>query len=237
MNNIHKLIQQAVLYTSGIVLLYSLVFDMSWGVFGWLVVANVMVSLLISAYYHRMLCHLSWRPHRTVEVMLAVMAAGHGFAPAISWAAVHRKHHRFSDTANDPHGPHRGFLANSALAFYPTDLKYAGQILRDGLYQFQLKYYFHIMVCYAIVWSACFGLQSWLMINGYVLFSQWMVNYFGHSEGKAVNVNSVAPLLHAEMYHANHHIDPWSPRFGKWDVPYLFIRLLSVDRKENYHRR
>jgi fatty-acid desaturase len=162
---------------------------------------------------------------------MAVMAAGHGFSPAISWVAVHRKHHRFSDTPQDPHGPHVGSLANnSLLAFYKTDLKYAGNLLRSGLYQFQLRYYFHILIAYLIIWSLLFGVQSWFIVNGYVLVIQTLVNYFGHASGHAVNVKWVSLLSHGELHHKNHHDDPQAARFGTWDIPYAFIQVLRVSR-------
>lgn len=226
-----KYIQQAVFYTSAAVLFYSLTLGLSWGNLVWIVISSLLGSLLISAYYHRMLCHQAWRPPYWVEVVMAVMTAGHGLSPAISWVAVHRKHHRYSDTHQDPHGPHlMGLAANSLLAFYKTDLKYAGNLLRSRLYQFQLKYYFYILIVYTVIWSLLFGLQSWFIINGYVLIMQTLVNYFGHRGGRAVNVKWVSILSHGELHHKNHHDDPQTARFGPWDIPYAFIRILRVDR-------
>lgn len=222
-----KHIQQVLFMYSGVIFIASL-FNVTLYTYFWTIYAVLFIGIVISAYYHRFLTHYSWNCPRWLEVILAIMTAGHGLTPAISWVAVHRKHHRMSDTPEDPHGPHKGFIKNALVSFYQTDLKYAtNKLLNDDLYKFQLKYYAVIAIVYYCVWAYFFGPVSWLIINGFAYIGQVTINYIAHDKGKPVNRPQFALLLSAETYHLNHHKFPTEPRFGKYDIPFMFIRTVD----------
>ncbi len=63
----------------------------------------------ITVGFHRYLTHGSFRANRPLRIALAVMGNLAVEGPAIQWVADHRKHHKFSDQAEDPHSPwHHG---------------------------------------------------------------------------------------------------------------------------------
>lgn len=85
---------------------------------------------------HRYFSHRSYRTSRTFQGVLAVLAASGGQRGPIWWAIVHRRHHKHSDTALDPHSPlsqpwhhaYFGWLLNQDML--DTDLDAARDLSR-----------------------------------------------------------------------------------------------------------
>lgn len=60
----------------------------------------------ITAGYHRLFAHASFRTPTLVRRLLAVAGSMACQGPVISWVAAHRRHHSHSDGEDDPHSPH-----------------------------------------------------------------------------------------------------------------------------------
>ncbi len=85
-------------------------FMWGWG-FGW-----VDLSLLIGMYFltaigitvgfHRLFVHRSFETSMPVKFVLAMFGSMAVQGSLLRWVAQHRRHHRYSDTLNDPHSPH-----------------------------------------------------------------------------------------------------------------------------------
>ncbi|WP_320826600.1 acyl-CoA desaturase [Reinekea sp.] len=56
--------------------------------------------------FHRLFSHNSFVPVRGVKIAFAIMGSMGFQGPLIWWAAMHRRHHRFTDQKNDPHSPY-----------------------------------------------------------------------------------------------------------------------------------
>src|SRR5688572_2413713 len=70
---------------------------------GWVDLALLVVLYTISIIgidtgYHRLFSHRSFETTTTVRVLLAAAGSLAAQAPVYYWAALHRVHHRFSDT-------------------------------------------------------------------------------------------------------------------------------------------
>src|SRR3954447_19420027 len=68
-------------------------------------------GLGITVGYHRLFTHRSFKTTRGVRALLAVLGSMAVEGSVIEWVSTHRKHHRFSDHAGDPHSPHAGRAA------------------------------------------------------------------------------------------------------------------------------
>lgn len=53
--------------------------------------------------FHRLFAHRSYKASRGLKVALACLGSLAFQGPAIWWASIHRKHHRYSDQEGDPH--------------------------------------------------------------------------------------------------------------------------------------
>jgi stearoyl-CoA desaturase (delta-9 desaturase) len=101
----------------------------------------------ITVGFHRHLTHRSFKTYGWLHGLLAILGSAAIEGAVISWVADHRKHHRFSDRAGDPHSPHvdhghgwggavRGLLhAHVGWLFLHTDrgkrTRYAPDLLAD----------------------------------------------------------------------------------------------------------
>ena len=63
----------------------------------------------ITAGYHRLWSHRSYRAAAPLRLFLAIIGLQAFQGSGYWWAMRHRLHHRFTDTANDPHSIRRGF--------------------------------------------------------------------------------------------------------------------------------
>ncbi len=70
------------------------------------VVLYVITGHGIAVGFHRLFAHRSFRPNRAVKLALAGAGSMAIEGSVIGWVAAHRRHHRFSDHAGDPHSPH-----------------------------------------------------------------------------------------------------------------------------------
>ena len=60
----------------------------------------------LTAGFHRMLTHRSFKAARWVKITLAVSGSLGMEGSVISWVANHRRHHAYTDTKGDPHSPY-----------------------------------------------------------------------------------------------------------------------------------
>jgi stearoyl-CoA desaturase (delta-9 desaturase) len=61
----------------------------------------------VTVGFHRLLSHRAFQTTEAVRVALAILGSMAAQGPVIYWVSNHRRHHRFSDAAGDPHSPHR----------------------------------------------------------------------------------------------------------------------------------
>lgn len=226
---IQKYLQQIVFTASALYVIISMFTGAGMGtLFAYWLCAVLAIAVFISAYNHRLLAHRSWNCPLWLEKILAFGSAYFGLVQGTAWVATHRKHHKFTDTEKDPHGPVRGPWTTFWMAFYDCDIRYAGkQLLRNPLYIWQTKYYWHILF-FGIATSFLYDPLLWAMINGWGWLSQVFVSWFGHYKGKATTWNYLNLIFEGELYHEHHHKNPNDPVFGKYDLPAVLIRI--VDR-------
>ncbi len=167
-------------------------------------------GLGVSVGYHRHFAHRSFHARPLLRYTLGFAAATAGQGPVVYWVALHRKHHRYSDRAGDPHSPianrhastsplrgwlhsHFGWIAeseNAALARYAVDL------LNEPLARRLVRWYYPLFalglavpaiigwIWYGTPLGALKGLL-WGGLLRVVLGNQiiWSVNSFCHLAG------------------------------------------------------
>ncbi len=55
--------------------------------------------------YHRYFSHASFQTSAAGRALLAILGSISAEGPPLYWAAIHRRHHQFSDRPGDPHSP------------------------------------------------------------------------------------------------------------------------------------
>ena len=162
--------------------------------------------------FHRFFTHRSFQANKFTRMLLAVLGSMNAQGPVLFWAAIHRRHHQFSDQAGDPHSPHvyaNGKRIGSVLhglwhahvgwlfADEVTDWgRYVPDLLRDKII-FKINRYYFVWVLLGLAFPALAGgllLGTWLgVLKGFlwgglvrIFLAQqvtWGVNSLGHVYG------------------------------------------------------
>lgn len=206
-------------------------------------------------YLHRVLAHRALVLRPGVALLFrAVLWVTTGITPR-AWVAVHRKHHAFSDTPQDPHSPKvLGFWAvqlgnvrlyRATIRDGVTVAKYSRDLPPDRLDRALFDHAFAglaigitllILVLGPVAGLVAAGIHTvaYLAVNS-------AVNAVGHTYGKrpydnlATNNQWLAWISGGEGLHNNHHAAPTSARFaldpGQRDPGWWLIRLLLRTRQ------
>ncbi len=207
-------------------------------------------ALGVTIGFHRMLTHRSFETNGVVRFFFLVLGAWSIQGAAISWAALHAKHHVYSDTDDDPHSPVKSFW-HGHLTWMMGPLraepeKYIKGQLMDPVTMFVSKTAF---------WWAVLGMLLPFFIGGYSGFLwgglvrvfvlhhvTWAVNSVCHTWGsrpyqtggqdRSTNNWIVGLLAMGEGWHNNHHAFPRAAYHGlkkrQIDVTGYIIRAMAA---------
>lgn len=229
----------------------------TWGYILALLIIGYGQGLGITMIYHRCLTHRSFEfRHRWLEravVTLTTLAVQNG---PIWWCSLHRLHHRFSDSQEDPHDSRKGFWYShvlwlayldprwkipSRVAEYQDSVK---DISSDPYYRWLDRYYYLPRLVFYVMLYAIGGWSLLFWLGPIATVLQWnvtfSVNSFSHMFGyrnfntddNSCNFWLIGFLAMGEGWHNNHHAFPSSARSGffRWwelDLTYLGIVLLN----------
>ena len=208
-------------------------------------------SLGIGVTFHRLLTHRGYTAPKAVEYIgtLFGMLASEG--GAITWVAMHRMHHTFSDReGKDLHTPKDGFwwshlgwiLCDLGMDRRELERRYAPELVADPVHRVLNRLH---VVPNILVGLALYAWGGWALVYWGVflriivtLHVTWLVNSAAHTWGYRTfdtpegsrNCWWVGLLAWGEGWHNNHHAFQRSARHGlEWwevDVNWMMIRTL-----------
>lgn len=184
--------------------------------------------------YHRLLTHRSFKCPLWWEYFGAALANFSLTGSAITWIAIHRKHHKFADTEHDPHSPdHLGWWrVQFCTAFAPVEGKYAVDLMRNKVYKWQHQYYMETQLAFALLLALLLGpfavVYVYLFPAALTLFLGTMVLSVAHSEYKPRSVMWLAFLTFGDAFHDVHHEDSQRYRLHKYDLVGWLIEKIFV---------
>lgn len=174
------------------------------------------------------------------------------------WVACHRKHHAFTDEAEDPHSPaNHGLFAILLLGVYyyrkttknlSVIERYGKGVVNDWLERhffrrLQFVGVFTMLAIDILLFDVWYGLLVWAIQMAWTPFwAAGVVNGVGHFLGyrnynvgdRSRNIVPFGILLGGEELHNNHHKYPASSKFSsRWfefDMGWLYIRILMLFR-------
>lgn len=217
----------------------------------WSFVLMQVAVFATTIYLHRGLAHraLRFHPAMAMSFRFCIWLLT-GIVPR-RWAAVHRKHHRFTDVEGDPHSPMLfGYWKVQLLnvVMYRREARnqatvdeYAADLAPDGLDRRLLDHSLlgpavTILLLWPAVGLARAGIIYGIAATAYVLASAG-INALGHTVGTrrfpntATNLGWLAVLTGGEGLHNNHHERPGAARFaaraGEPDLAWPVIRALE----------
>ncbi|XP_014209579.1 acyl-CoA Delta(11) desaturase-like [Copidosoma floridanum] len=204
------------------------VFSSAWG---------ITAGVGITAGLHRLWAHRSYSAKLPLRILLAVLYCMAGQTHFYKWIRDHRTHHKFTDSAADPHDANRGFFFSHVgwlmMKRHPAVIKYGkkidmSDIEADPVICFFDKYYEWIMCTLAFVvpalipvyfWNESWYIATHAVIIRYVwlLNATFLVNSFAHMWGnkpynksfKSTENATVSFFALGEGWHNYHHSFPW----------------------------
>lgn len=123
----------------------SCLWGFSWVNVGLLAGMYAVTMLGITVGFHRLFAHRSFQTIAPIRFALGALGSMAFQGSLVTWVGLHRRHHKYSDAAGDPHSPHdhggramgllRGFWhAHIGWAFAPLPdglARYAGDLCRS----------------------------------------------------------------------------------------------------------
>ena len=208
-----------------------------------------MITIGISAGYHRLLSHKGYDAPQWFKLVSLLIGTLGLNASALVWAAMHREHHAYSDKDGDPHSPAIiGFFETYfGIAMYQPKLRFAKDLLRDKEVMFFHKHYFKINLAYdAVLFLIDPTLIIWLhLLPAAILWhATAAINVFSHmtwlgyrnynTEDQSRNSQILAVLIAGEGYHNNHHQTPKDTNFAHTTTEFdITAKLINLVRKDN----
>ena len=201
---------------------------------------------------HRLLSHKSFVSPKWFEYFGSIIATYGGGISTIGWVAIHRQHHRFSDTNKDPHSPqHINPWTIQFRSDAPTpEVKYAPDLLRSNFHLRIHQYHWAITL---IIFLIILLVDPRALLYVYFVpnFIYWhsggSINTINHlwgyrnynTDDYSVNNLFTGYLVAGEGWHNNHHNSPANPKFGeKWwefDLGWQIIKLIRKDGSNKYN--
>jgi stearoyl-CoA desaturase (delta-9 desaturase) len=201
-------------------------------------------------YLHRCKTHKGLELNPAVGLLMHLeLSLFTGIVPR-QWAAVHRKHHHFSDKEGDPHSPYLYGLWTVLFGnyfFYRKEArnqamvrKYTPDWKPDALDKIPHLQFAALggLAIFMLMFGAVWGAAAWLTHVTLYIFLNSSINSVCHMIGyrtfdnKATNLQSIALLTAGEGLHNNHHQYPTSARFAvlprEIDLAWPIIRLLEI---------
>ena len=160
--------------------------------------------------FHRVTSHKSISLHPILEAAALYVGVVASSLSPLAWAGMHRMHHAYSDTKQDPHSPQYKKWYQILFSTYRVQ-KIPRKFVRD-LYKNPRVLFFHkyryivLILTYVFTFLINPTITLWLVLllpSSFIFFG--LINLAGHDENGPVNrwwVNLFAPF---EGNHEDHH--------------------------------
>ena len=206
-----------------------------------------------SVYLHRGLAHRALRLHPITDVCFRALLWLTTGQNRREWVAVHRKHHKFTDRAGDPHSPKvLGFWRVQLFNVYyyireaqnPDTIRtFAPDLPEDRLDRAIFSRGRTGLALGIALLCLTLGLWPGLIVASthavvYVFVLAPLINGLGHWRGAqnfantAYNLRLLAFVTGGESLHNNHHEHPRAPKFSmrrfEFDPSWAVIRCLAL---------
>lgn len=198
----------------------------------------------ITVTFHRFLTHRSFKFRwKWMEKLFILFGSLAGTGSAIGWVAVHKAHHKHSDTEHDPHGPVTGW--RNFFNDYDDDVDYMSvkHLVKDKYLYFLHKHGLLILLAFYICLFIIGGINAVIFIGiipqALTIFISASCNYFAHITGyksyetgdDSRNTWWLALPTWGDSWHNNHHAKPhlysFQHKWWEFDISGSIISLIK----------
>ena len=222
----------------------------------------IFTGLGITAGYHRLFSHRSYKAHPILEWFLTFAGAAALQNSTLKWCSDHRRHHKQLDTDKDPYSITKGFFhAHIGWIFEdnPEPIDKVKDLEAKAAIRFQYKYYIPLFAVFGVllpialgtIWGRPLGALFWgvflriTLVHHFTYFINSLCHYIGKKpyDHKSTSRDTwyISFLTFGEGFHNYHHKFQWDYRNGirwfhfdpsKWSI-WLLSRIgLAKDLKK-----
>ena len=207
----------------------------------------------VTLYLHRSQAHRGVEFHSVVAHFMRFWLWLTTGMVTRQWVAIHRKHHRYSDCAGDPHSPHVfgiGRVLFQGAVLYHEASKDKNMVdtygvgcpddwIERNLYSAHSRLGIGILLLLDLWWfgwvgAIVWGIQMiWIpfwaagVING---IGHWWGYQNGETRDLSRNISPLGIIIGGECLHNNHHLEPANPKLSRrwfeFDIGWMYITLL-----------
>lgn len=209
----------------------------------------------VTIYLHRCQAHRALELHPAVSHFMRFWLWLTTGMVTQQWVAIHRKHHRFTETQGDPHSPHvygiwrvlfgGAWLYNDAsrdlIMVEAYGVGTPNDWLERNIYSRHSKLGIIALLILETFLFHGWGIVMWLVQMAWIPF--WaagvvnglahFVGYRNHATGeRSTNLLPLGIVIGGEELHNNHHKSPASAKLShrpwEFDIGWLYIRTLEI---------
>ena len=235
--------------------LYGLLDLSFWGYVLATIILIQITMMSVTLYLHRDQAHRALDLHPALRHFFRFWVFCTSGMLTREWVAIHRKHHAFCETPDDPHSPViygiRKVMLEGAELYRaeknnPETLEKFGRGTPDDWLErnFYVRFPYTGIMLMVLADLLIFGVPGIIIIAIQMLsmpvFAAGVINGLGHYSGyrnfecddAATNIVPWGILIGGEELHNNHHAFPTSAKFSvrRWefDIGWLYIRLFQA---------
>ena len=220
-------------------------------------IATHITIACVTLYLHRSQAHRSVVFHPAIEHFMRFWLWLTTGMVTKQWVAIHRKHHRYSDRAGDPHSPYVygiwQVLFRGAVLYHEAskDKDMVGTYgrgtpadwLERNIYSAHSRLGIGILLVLNTLVFGWWGPVIWLVQMAWIPF--WaagvvngLAHWWGYRNGETRDLSrNISPwgiVIGGEELHNNHHLAPASARLSqRWwefDIGWMYICILKTLR-------
>ncbi len=219
--------------------------------------------LCVTLYLHRGQAHRAIKFHPILSHLMRLWLWLTTGMNTKQWVAIHRKHHRYCETKDDPHSPHtRGILKVifGGAFLYADAAKDSKMVTQYGVGTpddwIERKVYtphpwlgILLMLIIDLVLFGWWGFLIWGVQMLWIPFwAAGVINGVGHwwgyrngeTKDQSRNIIPWGFIIGGEELHNNHHLEPGSPKLSqRWwevDIGWIWLKLFSFLRLAKINR-
>jgi stearoyl-CoA desaturase (Delta-9 desaturase) len=150
-------------------------------------------GLGITAGYHRLFAHRSYKARFPLRLALMIAGTAAGEGSIKWWSNGHRTHHRFTDTEKDPYDARRGFwFSHMGWMVFNQNPKLKARtdisdLTSDPLVRFQHKHYVYLLLLCGYILPGLIAKFGWNDFAGGLVYAGVLRMLFVHQSTFCVN--------------------------------------------------
>ncbi len=228
------------------------------GFWGYVLASFILLQIsmmAVTVYLHRDAAHRSLDLHPALRHFFRFWIFCTSGMLTREWVAIHRKHHAFCETPDDPHSPQvyglkKVLLEGAELYRDEKDIEETLEKFGRGCPDDWMERNIYTRYPYAgitllvITYLLLFGAPGIIMIAVQLvsmpLFAAGIINGVGHHSGyrnfecddAATNISPIGIFVGGEELHNNHHAFPTSAKFSmrpwEFDIGWMYISIFRA---------